>query len=52
MDQSKQFVTFRKFQPVNKKSSFYLMIENIEELLQQHVFESKNISFLDSDAVW
>lgn len=53
MAMATQFVSYRKSSLPDKKSTFYLMIENFVELLQREVeFKSKKIEFLDGGAEW
>lgn len=52
MNQSGQFVKYRKLEPIEKKSSFYLMMENVTELESKDEFVSKKIQFVDTDGVW
>lgn len=40
----------RRINPIEKKSSLYMMVENINEMEEKLV--SKRIQFPDIDAVW
>lgn len=53
MEQKAQFVKYKNVKPIERQSSFYLMIENFDALGNCNTpIVSKKIQFLDVDAVW
>lgn len=46
-----QFAKTMNLKPIEKHSSFYLMVENYAKLIEIK-FVSKKVQFLDDDSVW
>lgn len=53
MDQTGQFVKYKKFKQIQKHTSLHVMIDVVNELEDSgETFVSKRVQFLDDDSVW
>lgn len=53
MDQTGQFVKYKKFKQIIKHSSLHVMIDDVKELEHSgEKFVSKRVQFIDDDSVW